>query len=567
MKKYIFVLFLLLSCFAQATNYYVAKNGNDTSGNGSLIKPFRMPSKAASVAITSGDVINIAAGIYQDNNYCDLAIGVNMTGAGKTLTIIRTSYVYEASPTTPSYGYIRLYSSTITNGNQSVSGIGFDGLGVAYRAITVYKRGSVSVNNCDFKNFKASAVIFFNTANNSMDEPIAYVSGNSFNNNSTLNCTTYGIANAGHISLLAQEKATVYNNTMIDQRRADTGYVCVTGLSCRKIKIYNNTFKRGVKYSSYWTFTIEFRFSFGENEVYGNTFEGPLDMCNNMKKETGFGLSIHDNIFGSSDGKTHEYGVQLEGTNIGVSVLNNTFKNTRYGFSITTNMPDHACLVDSILIAKNLFQNIGYPSTRFTGGAIVLSGSTTYSFIPQYRNIMIYNNTLIGNGFATSAIWLKTKGYYDDIKIKNNIVYNFDKGTPFGPIYIDKDINQVMVVDSLFLSNNIMFENGNANRPVYSKLTPTNVIENNNLIVNPFFVSSSDFNLKAGSPAINAGTFVNLPFNEGEPDIGAFESNYTPIVNHALMLNGHIFRGSKNSTRRRKTIIDVDINKFEACYW
>lgn len=516
-----------IAAITPVNQIYVATTGNDTTGNGTLAIPYRMPSKATSVVTTSGKTINIAAGTYLDNNYCELALGVNMVGAGKALTIIKTKYIYTASPTTPSYAYIRAYSSAITAGNQSISGIGFDGKDTSYRAITIYKRGNVAVHDCDFKDFKASAVLFYNIANNNMTEPSAYASGNSFYNNSTSNCTTYGIALAGHISLHAQENALVYGNTMIDLRRSDVGYGLISGLSNRKIKVYNNILRRNVRYGSYWNFTLEFRFSFGENEVYNNYVEGSLDMCNNMKKSTRYGLIIRDNTFGAASSDTvHDYGVQIEGTAIGITIKNNVFRNTRYGLSFTTNMPDHACLVDSIGIYRNLFKNIGYPATRFTGAGIVMSGSATYTYIPQYSNVFIYNNTLVGNGYALSGLWLKDKGYYSNFKLMNNIVYNFDQGTPYGPVYIDKNYYQVMTVDKVDIRNNLIYLTANSNNPKYQNITPTNVTISNTLKASPLFVSSVDFNLQITSPAVNSGVNVGLPFNGTNPDIGAFESNY-----------------------------------------
>jgi hypothetical protein len=546
MKKIVIIIFFLIGTLAQATNYYVATTGNDSTGNGSIGTPWRMPSKAASVVTISGDVINIAAGTYQDNNYCELAVGVSMIGSGKTLTVIKTNYVYPdpESITTPAYAYIRAYSSAITTGNQSISGIGFDGLNTSYRAITVYQRGNIAIHDCDFKDFKASAVLFYNpAANNNMTEPSVYVSGNSFYNNSTTNCTTYGIALAGHITLFAQENCQVYGNTMIDVRRGDVGYCLISGLSNRKIKVFNNILRRNITYGTYWNFTLEFRFNFGENEVYGNYVEGSLDICNNMKKNTAFGLIVRNNVMGCASSDTvHHYGLQLEGTSEGITLRDNIYRNVRYGVFFSTNMPDHACQVDSIAIYRETFKNIGYPLTRFTGAAIAMSGSTTYAYIPQYRKIRIYNNTIVGNGYAICALWLKTKGYYDDFKVKNNIIYNFDQGTPYGPIYVDKDINQIMIVDSLEIDKNIIFLTANSNEPKYLNITPTNTTTLNTIKLNPLFISTTDFKLQTLSPAIDAGVNVGFTFYGLSPDIGAYEYlDETPAVVADVVLDQPVF--------------------------
>ena len=63
-------------------------------------------------------------------------------------------------------------------------------------------------------------------------------------------------------------------------------------------------------------------------------------------------------------------------------------------------------------------------------------------------------------------------------------------------------------------------------------MTVYNKTENNNLSGNPLFVSSTDFNLQPGSPAINKGVDVGEPFNGSAPDIGAFETGISPVVDN-----------------------------------
>ena len=75
------------------------------------------------------------------------------------------------------------------------------------------------------------------------------------------------------------------------------------------------------------------------------------------------------------------------------------------------------------------------------------------------------------------------------------------------------------------IENNIFYNNGNSNAPIYSGSATVQ----NNIVGNPLFVSSSDFHLQSSSPAINKGLNVGLTSDyagnsiSGTPDIGAYE--------------------------------------------
>ncbi|HEX7412351.1 MAG TPA: choice-of-anchor Q domain-containing protein, partial [Bacteroidales bacterium] len=77
---------------------------------------------------------------------------------------------------------------------------------------------------------------------------------------------------------------------------------------------------------------------------------------------------------------------------------------------------------------------------------------------------------------------------------------------------------------NLSIENNLFYNNDSANRADFGTLTIANKTAKNNKIGNPLFVSSPGFHLKAGSPAIDAGIDVGLPYKGSAPDMGAFES-------------------------------------------
>jgi hypothetical protein len=84
----------------------------------------------------------------------------------------------------------------------------------------------------------------------------------------------------------------------------------------------------------------------------------------------------------------------------------------------------------------------------------------------------------------------------------------------------------------LSLENNLFYENG-INAPTYAGSVVKNEIKRNNIAENPLWLSTTDFRLRKGSPAIGAAIDVGLEsdFNgikiAGPPDIGALQ--FVPV--------------------------------------
>jgi len=158
------------------TNYYIATNGNDTTGFGTKERPWRSLYKATQNVTEANSRINIKLGIYLEKNKCNLSVGVSILGEGKSNSIIKTNYSNYASD-----GLIYLLSSNYnTNGNQLIKDIGFDGLNFASKnCIYINRRGGVSIINCDFKNFYGSAITLWGTnLGETQEEPEIYCENN-----------------------------------------------------------------------------------------------------------------------------------------------------------------------------------------------------------------------------------------------------------------------------------------------------------------------------------------------------------------------------------------------------
>ena len=173
-----------------------------------------------------------------------------------------------------------------------------------------------------------------------------------------------------------------------------------------------------------------------------------------------------------------------------------------------------------------------------------------------YENILIEGNTVVGSPNRSGIIL----GAHDstvsinDVVIKNNIIYdNADAGIlikyePISNIHIYNNtiysnaggILIFTAIDHLEIVNNIFASNRGGHIEVSGNLTNSTVTHNlydqpasvgsgvsdaHPIFVNPLFVdaNSGDFHLQAGSPAIDAGIDVGIPYAGGAPDLGAFE--------------------------------------------
>ncbi len=99
---------------------------------------------------------------------------------------------YHSDITTSSAFTLVLSSSSQgTNGNQSISLFKNGGSMNAYAAILVEKRINVSIHHCEFEDFYSRGVMFTGSGFTSDAVPTVYASGNSFHDNSVINCAEY----------------------------------------------------------------------------------------------------------------------------------------------------------------------------------------------------------------------------------------------------------------------------------------------------------------------------------------------------------------------------------------
>lgn len=215
----------------------------------------------------------------------------------------------------------------------------------------------------------------------------------------------------------------------------------------------------------------------------------------------------------------------------------------------------------------------GFPSdlifvSEQSGGAgrisnIQIYGNTLQN--PSFRGIhldgidsaFVYNNTIVGSNKNItqygSGIWIEGAKTANN-RIRNNIFVSTANHTQnmsasailatSGLTGVTSDYNLFYETDPLgyllvvgdgshwYTQSQWTTYKSNEGQDVHS-IAPTD----------PMFVSSSDFHLKSGSPALNAGVYVGLPFTGSAPDIGAYGLGTIPTI----IIKDFFIMGKNNS--------------------
>lgn len=496
------------------TNYYIATNGNDTTGEGTISSPWRSLYKATQTVTAIDSRINIAAGTYLENHKCNLAVGVSVSGAGDEYTIIKSNY----SNSTYSNGVLTLYSAvTNTPGNQSISGITFDGNNeTCYRPIVVQNRGNVLIHDCTFKDFKDSPAVFLGESYEYYREATTWVTGNKFHSNKIYNCST-NTAEAQGLWFSGQDGFEVYDCDFQNLKGGKSGDA-ISSKTNKRWYIHDNIINRLPYQVGYWNFSTEIRWNYGECKFYNNNVTGGVDLCWNYSNGYDYSIDVYNCTFGhslTSSSTTWNIGLDFEADNYNLLVRNNTFKNLAVGVIYGIGFKSSPVKLSGLTIKNNLFDNIGSPSNiiGYYESAIYIRPNQNDHSV---RDIYIYNNTIKQAAYSKGALTLGGQGTQRNINIQNNIITGFSTA----PATFMLTNAGTLSIDTLNITHNNFYSNS-INTVQFTGVTPTHYTNSNNTTTNPLL--NSVYLLQDLSPAINAGVNVGTPYLGTAPDQGAFE--------------------------------------------
>ncbi|WP_462254352.1 right-handed parallel beta-helix repeat-containing protein [Ferruginibacter sp.] len=526
-RRFVFTTLSIITffcCFAIsgfATTYYISPAGNDVTGTGTLLNPWRTLKKATSTVNTTGDIIHVNTGVYTETQQCFLATGVSIEGDGVTSVLRSTvNTIYTA--------LLEVRSNEGTNGNQHISNVKFDGTNLTtHWAVWIAGRSNVSMYNCTVVDFKDRGVIFSGRNDGIALPPAsAYATGNKFYNNIVNNCADYNGYGRGCLEMGGQEGLLVYNNTITQNSRpsGQNGWpIKYTNEGWLKgVKIYNNTITKIPYANDGWSFALEL-FNAQGMEIYGNTIQGSLDF--NYQGNKGiypWAIYIHDNIIKQPAISTYqEEGIIFEYSTDGCIIENNIFENLNQ--QIVT-YPRANTLMKDIIVRKNLFKNCG--KTNSNDGYLI--GGFGGALGPNWSidNWEVYNNTFVaattGNANPDFAINISYGGAFavNGLKIKNNII----QGVRLN-VMLTNDRSKF--TNCQFQFNDFYGNGDNINLvPTWASSGipfPASTTVSNNLTTNPMFVNNITYSLQVTSPLVDAGTNVGLPYMGAAPDRGYAE--------------------------------------------
>lgn len=510
---------------ALANTKYISTTGSNANP-GTCEAPWKNLAYACSAVTAAGNTIHILPGNYTETAACNLKVGVSIEGEGVTSHIIST-YTGGAA--------ISLASSVDgTNGNQSISKIKLSGSNLTGRqGILVQSRSNVKVFNLTIEDFLADGILFKGAI--SGGQPTTYATGNELYNSIITNNSdrNYG---QGNIVATGYRGMLIHDNIITQMSRPlgsnGNSYSASAEGYSEGLKFYNNKSYRNVDEGNQWSFHLEMWNSQGGMEVYNNEFHNGSQMIDWAGEENGTGILpgaytyaayVHDNLFQldaplttAPTSPSSIIGVNIEGNVDGIIVSNNHFKNMPYGVQMTA--INTTTYLKNITIRNNLFENGGFVNPEWGfDTSILTSNCPDAAHCKSVTNVQILNNTFATNSLSAFFVYCNpTSSKANNIQFINNIVKGVRSYGYF--TFMDTGIG-----DGYTIKNNILYQNANNNAVSLQggASLPTNWTYTGNIVANPLL--DGTFHLQTGSPAIDAGVDVGLPFNGSKPDIGAFE--------------------------------------------
>ncbi|MEN1783648.1 MAG: carbohydrate-binding protein [Bacteroidota bacterium] len=530
---------------ALGTNYYVATDGIDAPGQGTSSNPFKTVAYAAQFASSPGSVINIGPGSFTETEPIRLAPGVDLIGAGESLTTLYSTGVSIPEGIDPNSNDWKLWydgsliqlisprrvefrnnkSEAIppTNGDQSLSGFTIDGGNKSLKVgVWVENRNNVTMHHVTIQNCQQRGAVF------GPGDKDWYIMPEYWMYNTTIHDVTF-IENGtdipynpqtgtwpetlGNLCLAALDGADIYNVTIDDQ----IGY---------GIKFIYDGFFKNVKIH-------DCSFNLNENDnLWGEKIAieqwnlGPGNEIYNIQCNTWLSIVNHPAMFNDPQGTEHMkiYNVSMidqdgvsskEGMEIalpGCEVYDNYIENKGFAIAIWDMGRKN------VVIRNNIFRNTQKQS-YFSGAgtAVHLDNSRPW----DYENIKIVNNVFDSYwGPAVRILGARV----DNVDIANNIFLN-TRLEGQGDIQINgADLTNVRV------ENNLKYNATGINpgwEIIGASTEANNIVGNPNLKMTgafegPFYQPSS-----SSSVVVDGGKDVGFSYSGSAPDIGKWEFGFS----------------------------------------
>jgi hypothetical protein len=398
-----------------ARDYYVATTGNDTSGNGTLAKPYLTIQKALNMS-ANGDNIYIRTGTYtvagqrtinRQNmtikNYNNEAVTIN----GQNIAITSYSAVF------------RIYQST----NIRISGLRF--YDVHNCGITFLNPNSrIRVDNCTFENI-SHCVIYVPQAGGSNNITFEHCTMNNTLNNHSGSGTDLEIVSLSNITDL-----WVYNNTMTRGMKINIDIKN----GCKRAWVYNNIIntteprllnQSGTLYYGGSGIYLDCRGAEENISIYNNKIWGNHSAISVDSESTpGGGLAysyFYNNIFLCT--ALPCINIRYSGTGVGthhhVYIYQNTLVHPKQSSAEVLRVQSTKNRCSNLFIYNNIIMHL---NTTYTSNISMLRVNSMNS---TDGTITLLNNIYYRPVYCAPVTWLDgTKSYGTGALVKNPLLYN-----------------------------------------------------------------------------------------------------------------------------------------------
>lgn len=559
----IFVFFLFVNSVYAAT-YFVDVNGSDLGGNGTKAKPWKSIAYGVKYG-KAGDLISVNDGVYNESRII-IPAGVSLTSTVQDKTKVTIQPNTSFGTDDP---FVDLKSSSVgSSGNQSISHLTFNGVNGSIKArigIRVQNRSDVRIHHCNIINFngkirshgirlESTEVVepcwnWWNywpadpqspgTDTNIdalwPDNPIEDIE---VDNNTIINCGyRAGLkipeTDAVHPAIYTRhlKDSTIHHNT-INTVNSLGPAIHATSAFLWNVDIYNNDMTMA-HYLDRGSYIIEVWLLRNGCEIYNNTANAFFSIA--YGKET----KIHNNHLAMIPHGTSSYpqgaGIEFHGQNEG-EVYANYIEGAANAiiFGVTQHTFNDSRTIRNLLIRNNVIY-----SPHRNGITLIARGgekASQHSYTVTIDGVNIYNNTIhkIRHQYYQGIRVEEEQGTYGTLIVKNINIKNNIITAALGYAGLARSS-----IENLNIANNLYYDNGTYYGGGAEYNNFTGVSETNKVLANPDFlgqeVNYSGYKLAEGSPAIDSGIKVGLPFFGSTMDIGAIEFGLGPRENDPLI--------------------------------
>jgi hypothetical protein len=501
----------LTRCSPPEVTYYVDITGNDSSGTGTIKKPWRTLAYAVSkVTGNEGHTIKLSAGTFLESDFIRIPPGVNITGAGSELTVLKPdSSLYS---TVPEWVFdkflISLTGPGETGVKQVLKNFSIDGAAKnLYGAILVKDRDWVTLSDLRVQNIFYTGIWLWGTNDCKLSKihirDCAW--GSSKGCSATIQFTAserleitniqinegigYGMKAVGDGKMYALKIHHCNIHVTPDGKWKTPDGQSAPNIAC---ELYNVDLKRC--------------------EIYHNYFNANLSVAMDKRQwlvpSSYQTIHIHDNTFDlltSARGNGH--GLELTAHN--AEVDHNYFLGGSTSI-VNWDASAEAHTMHNWKIHHNVFYKLAsfYPSSAIN------------FFRMGITNAEIYNNTIELTDTSTiNFIEVNNQGRADSIDIRNNLIINSNTGYSWYPNKLISLVNGAVMTNT-YVSNNSLFNIAIDSIP--------GVRYGTNLMSDPKIRRTGKrphpyYSLQDKSPLIDGGAKISGDYSGGKPDIGALE--------------------------------------------